>query len=148
MSMVRRLALGCVSTAAAAAVCLAAQASVVTPVWAFHHRSPAFEAFSLAVAVAIVALALLPSRAVAVAGAPIAGGMIANVVSAQRHGGRVPNPFIVGQVAFDLADVFVLVGVVSLALALGRLAIEQRELIDAHIPPRPWERRLRRRLGL
>lgn len=146
--MLRRLALALFSAAAVAAVALLAQAAVVAPVWAYHHRSAAFEAFSLALAAGIVALALLPSRLVAVAGAPIAGGMAANVVSAELHGGRVPNPFVVGEVAFDLADVFVLAGVVALTLALARLAIRHRALIDRHIPPRRWERGLRRRLGL
>jgi hypothetical protein len=143
-----RLALALSSTAAAIAVALAVQAEAATPVWAFHRRSPAFETFSLLLAVALVALALLPSRVVAVAAGPLAGGLVANVVSAGLHGGRVPNPFVAGEVAFDLADVFVLVGVVALTLGLARLAVQRRTWIDERIPPRRWERRLRQRLGL
>jgi hypothetical protein len=146
--MLRRLGLSLASTAAVTAVSLAVQASVTAPVWAFHRRSAGFEVLSVLVAAGNVALALLPSRLVALGGGPIAGGLLANVVSAQLHGGRVPNPFVVGEVAFNLADVFVVAGAAVQTFALAWLAIRLRSWIDARIPPRRWERRLRRRLGL
>lgn len=143
-----RLALVLATTAAVAAADLAVKASVPGPAWTLHARSQAFLAFSLLLVAGIVGLALLPSRLVAAAGGPIAGGMLANVVSAATHSGRVPNPFVVGSVGFNLADVFVVLGVALLTLALARLAIRHRAWIDRRIPPRPWERGLRRRLGL
>ena len=67
--------------------------------------------------VAVLVLALLPSRLVAAAAGVVAGGVLGNVISAYRHGGRVPNPLVVGTVAFNLADVFVLAGVPVLIVA-------------------------------
>jgi hypothetical protein len=87
-------------------------------------------------------LASSPSRRV------VAGGALGNVVSADRHGGSVPNPIVVGVVALNLADVFVLLGVPILVFALARVSIRNRDRIDRLIPPRRWELRLRRRLGL
>jgi hypothetical protein len=69
-------------------------------------------------------------------------------VSAYRHGGSVPNPIVVGVIALNLADVCVLLGAPILVFALARVSIRNRDRIDRLIPPRRWELRLRRRLGL
>ena len=58
----------------------------------------------------------------------------------------VPDPIVVatgqGVAAFNLADVFVLTGILSLTAALVAAAIQNR---DSLRPPRAWERPLRRR---
>jgi hypothetical protein len=146
--MLVRLSLVLAPTLALGAVDLAVKASAPTKAWDFHHRSHTWSVLAVALLVAVLALALLPSRLVAAAAGVVAGGVLGNVVSAHRHGGRVPNPLVVGTLALNLADVFVLAGVPILIFALARVTIRHRELIDRLIPPRRWELALRRRLGL
>ncbi|MES1248329.1 MAG: hypothetical protein ABUS54_11735, partial [Actinomycetota bacterium] len=76
------------------------------------------------------------------------GGIAGNLVSMLQHGRSVPNPLVLGTVAFNVADVLVLAGVPVLVVALARVAILYRRTIDRLIPPRRWEIALRRRLGL
>ena len=120
---------------------------VVENAAALHSRSHTWSLLSVALLVVVLALTVLPSRLAAVAAGVVAGGIGGNVVSALEHGGRVPNPIVVADVAFNVADVFVLVGVPLLVAALARVAIRHREAIDRAIPPRRWERALRRRFG-
>ena len=131
-----------------AAVDLAVKAALPTKGWDFHQRSHAWSVLTIGLLVLVLLLAVLPSRLVASAAGVVAGGVLGNVVSAHRHGGRVPDPLVVGAFAFNLADVFVLVGVPLLVFALARVSIRHRDRIDRLIPPRRWERSLRRRLGL
>ena len=131
-----------------AVVDLALKAAFATKGWDFHQRSHAWSVLTVALLVVVLLLAVLPSRLVAAGAGIVAGGVLGNVVSAHRHGGRVPNPLVVGAFAFNLADVFVLVGVPLLVFALARVAIRHRDRIDRLIPPRRWELALRRRLGL
>ena len=133
---------------ALAAVDLAVKAALPTKDWDFHQRSHAWSVLSIASVVVLVLLAVLPSRLVAAAAGIVAGGVVGDVVSAYRHGGRVPNPLVVGAFALNLADVFVLAGVPVLVIALARVSIRYRERIDRLIPPRRWELALRRRIGL
>jgi hypothetical protein len=103
---------------------------------------------SLAVVAGAAALCVVPSRFVAVAAGLVTGGVAGNLVSAARHGGRVPNVLTLGRVAFTPADLALVAGAVLLTAALARAAIVHRAFIDRHVPPRRWERGLRRRLGL
>jgi len=143
-----RLWLVLVPALALAAVDIAVKAAVPTSAWDFHQRSHTWSVVVVALLVVVLALAVLPSRLVAVAAGVVAGGALGNVVSAHLHGGRVPNPFVVGAVALNLADVFILAGMPVLTAALVRVTVRHRERIDRLIPPRRWERALRRRLGL
>ena len=143
-----RLSLAIASTLALAAVDLAVKAAFPTKGWDFHQRSQAWSLLSVVLLAVVIVLAVLPSRLVAAAAGVVAGGVLGNVVSAHRHGGRVPNPIVVGSLALNLADVFVLVGVPVLVVALVRVSIRNRDRIDRLIPPRRWELALRRRLRL
>jgi lipoprotein signal peptidase len=70
-----------------------------------------------------------------------AGGALGNLVSAGRYG-AVPNPLRVGGsegIVFNLADVFVVGGLVLLVVALASISVRHR---DRLIPPRRWEQRL------
>ena len=112
---------------------------------------PAVAAWSIVALVllgALLAVGLLPSLVVSLAAGVAAGGVAGNIVSARLHDGRVPNPLVVGPVAFNLADVLVVCAAPILTVALARVAIWHRSFIDRHVPPRPWEVALRRRLGL
>jgi hypothetical protein len=146
--MARRLVL-VVSLAGALAVAdLVLNALVATDAWDFHQRSQAWSVVALVLLGALVAVGLLPSLFVSLTAGVAAGGVAGNIVSARLHDGRVPNPLVVGPVAFNLADVLVVCAAPILIVALARVAIRHRSFIDRHVPPRPWEVALRRRLGL
>jgi hypothetical protein len=147
-TMLLRLSLVLAPALALAAIDLGVKAAFPTSRWDFHQRSHAWSVLAICLLVVVLLLAVLPSRLVAVAVGIVAGGVLGNVISAHRHGGRVPNPIVVGQVALNPADVFVLVGVPVLMFALARVSIDNRRHIDRLIPPRRWELALRRRIGL
>ena len=89
-----------------------------------HHRSHAWVVVSVALLVVAALSTRLPSRQFALAAGVLAGGLLGNLVSAVTHGGAVENPFVAGDVAFNLADVLVLGGLVLVALAAMRLAVD------------------------
>ena len=123
------------------------KATVSTPLWAFHHRSYGWVALSIAVLVGAFFLTLVPSRAVAVAAGVMSAGAIGNLISARLDGNWVPNPLVIGDyqrgIAFNLADVFFLVGNMLLMSALIVMLVRRR---DRLAPPRAWERALLRQL--
>ena len=123
------------------------KATVSTPLWAFHHRSYGWVALSIAVLVGAFFLTFVPSRAVAVAAGVMSAGAIGNLISARLDGNRVPNPLVIGDyqrgIAFNLADVFFLVGNMLLMTALIVMLVRRR---DRLAPPRAWERALLRQL--
>ncbi len=114
-----------------------------TPQWAFHTRSTAWVALSLAILGAVVALMRIPSFPVAIAAGILAGGVLGNLVSGMVNSLAVPDPIVVatgrGITAFNLADVFVFTGLLSLTAALVVTVIRHREALHA------WDRPLRRR---
>ena len=123
------------------------KATVSTPLWALHHRSYGWVALSIAVLVGAFFLTLVPSRAVALAAGVMSAGAIGNLISARLDGNRVPNPLVIGDyqrgIAFNLADVFFLVGNMLLMTALIVMIVRRR---DRLAPPRAWERALLRQL--
>jgi Signal peptidase (SPase) II len=142
-----RLLLMVVPAVLLAAADLVVKASVASLPWDVHQRSTAWVALSLFVLVALLALAFVPSRGVAVAAGVMMGGVLGNLISARLDGNRVPNPLLLGDhvngIAFNLADVFVLSGNVLLVVTLMVVTIRNRHRL---IPPRAWEHELRRRL--
>jgi hypothetical protein len=87
----------------------------------FHARSASYVLVVLVLSAAWT-LAILATRSVALAvgGGAVLGGAGGNLLSLAFWPG-VPNPIEVGAIAFNLADVFVLVG--FLAVALVTLAL-------------------------
>jgi len=146
--MARRLVVVVPLAGGLAAVDLALNAVVPTDAWDFHQRSAAWSVVALVLLGALLAVGLLPSLVVSLAAGVAAGGVAGNILAARLHDGRVPNPFVAGPVAFNLADVLVVCAAPILTVALARVAIRHRSFIDRHVPPRPWEVALRRRLGL
>ena len=144
-----RLFLVVVPGAALASVDLIVKATVPTASWAFHHRSDGWVALSVVLLIGALVLAFLPSRAMAVAGGVMCGGLIGNLVSARWDGNWVPNPITIGGygrgIAFNLADVFFVLGEVLLMTALIVEVVRNR---DRLAPARAWERALQRRLHL
>jgi lipoprotein signal peptidase len=146
--MLLRLLLVLAPALAIAGIDLAVKAAFPTSRWDFHQRSHAWSVLTICLLAVVLLLAVLPSRLVAVAAGIVAGGGLGNVVSASQHGGRVPNPIVIGPYALNLADLFILLGVPVLMVALARVSIRNRHHIDRVIPPRRWELALRRRIGL
>jgi hypothetical protein len=123
------------------------KATASTPLWAYHHRSYGWVALSIAVLVGAFFLTLVPSRAVAIAAGVMGAGAIANLISWRLDGNRVPNPLVIGDYqrgfAFNLADLFFLVGNLLLMASLIVMIVRRR---DRLAPPRAWERALLRQL--
>ena len=144
-----RLVLIVVPAVVLASVDLAVKATVPTAWWAFHHRSDAWVALAIAFIIGAFALTFVPSRAVALAAGVMSGGVIGNLVSARANGNRVPNPLVIGGyghgIAFNLADVFIVLGNALLMTALIVTAVRHRHRLA---PPRAWERAVMRQLGL
>ena len=130
-----------------ASVDLIVKAKVPTESWAYHHRSQAWVVLSVVVLFGAFSLALVRSLAVAVAAGVMCGGVIGNLVSARADGNWVPNPLVIGNyefgLAFNLADVFFVVGIVLLMAALIVIIVQRRDGLAA---PRAWERALLRQL--
>ena len=138
-----------VAAACLAAIDLDVKHVLTTPFWAYHHRSDGWVVLCLVTLVVAGLLTRIPSRAVTLGAALMSGGVLGNLVSARADGGYVPDPLLVGNrfrgIAFNIADVFTLVGIVMLTVALMVVAIRNRDRLP---PPTRPERWLLRRLRL
>jgi len=147
MGASNRLVLLVAPAAALAAVDLIVKATIPTDWWAFHHRSGGWVALSVVLLVGAFTLVIVPSRAVALAAGIMSAGVLGNLLSARWDDNWVPNPLTVGAhgytLAFNLADVYFLVGNLLLMAALLVAAIRHRDRLQ---PPRAWERALLERL--
>jgi hypothetical protein len=118
-----------------AAADLLVKARIPTPAWAYHERSLGWLALSVALFVALLFVARLPAAFAAPAAGLLAAGLLGNGLSAAWSGMEVPNPLLAtldrGLVAFNLADIFVLAGILSLLLVIGAWLIRNRELIPS-----------------
>lgn len=134
--------------ASLAAIDLGVSSLLATPWWAYHHRSAAWVGLCLAVMAVSAVLSLIPSRAVAAGSAILSGGVLGNVVAARWNGGYVPNPLLVGDrfggVAFNPADVFTLLGIVTVTVALMVVSIRNADRLPVSTRADRWlQRRLR-----
>jgi len=127
---------------------LSVKATVPTAPWHFHERSNAWEVLCVVLLLGALALARVPSRAVAIGAGIMSGGVAGNLLSARANDNRVPNPLVLGDyangIAFNVADVFILVGNLTLMISLMAVTIRHR---DRLIPPRRWKLALRRRFN-
>ena len=98
----------------------------------------------------MLVIAHIPSTLAAPAAGIVAGGVLGNSLSAAWNGMAVPNPLVVragdGVVAFNLADVWTLVGMSSLVAAIGIWLIRNRELLPSHAEVRSARAEAFRRL--
>src|SRR5262245_55605413 len=142
-----RLLLVVAPAAALASVDLIVKSTVPTAPWGFHHRSDVWVTLCVVLLVGAAVLCVVPSRAVALAGGVMSAGVLGNLVSARADGNWVPNPLTISRgqytFAFNLADVFFLLGNLLLMTALMVETVRNR---DRLAPARDWERALVRRL--
>ena len=148
MALPGRLLLVVVPAAALAAADLGVKATVPTAPWHFHERSDGWMALSVVVLLGALALARVPSRAVAICAGVMSGGVGGNLLSARWNDNRVPNPLFLGDhvngIAFNAADVFILVGNLLLMVSLIVVTVRNR---DRLVPPGRVVEAARRRLG-
>ena len=116
-----------------AAADLFVKSRIPTPPWAFHERSLGWLALSAGLFVALLFVARIPSTLVAPAAGLLAAGLLGNSFSAAWNGMDVPNPLVAttdrGSIAFNVADIFALTGILALLLVIGAWLIRNRELI-------------------
>ena len=95
-----------------------------------HPRGAAYVALAAGLAVALVVFVpRVPSRPFAVAGGVATAGALGNLVSALLWRGGVPNPIVVGELAFNFADVFALVGAAGLVVGAALFALRHPDLL-------------------
>jgi lipoprotein signal peptidase len=92
-----------------------------------HGRSSGYVALvAVLAAMWTTAIVLSRSLSIAVGGGVLAAGAVGNVMSLAFSPG-VPNPLVLGPIAFNLADVFVLAGFVLVAGATLAFAVRNRD---------------------
>jgi hypothetical protein len=95
-----------------------------------HPRGVAYVAIAAALTVLLVAFVpRVPSRALAVAGGIAAAGAFGNLVSALAWRGGIPNPIVVGEVAFNVADLCAVTGAAALVLGAVIFALRNPALL-------------------
>jgi lipoprotein signal peptidase len=120
-----------VAAAALAAVDLAQKAT--EPVYG-HQRSLAYAVLAALIAVGVVALVpRIPSKLLAAAGAFAVAGALGDGLSALLWRGGVPNPIVAGDVAFNVADVYALVGAFGLVCGAVVFAVRNPHLLRERI---------------
>jgi lipoprotein signal peptidase len=95
-----------------------------------HPRSALYVVAGTAAAAALVALVpRVPSVALSVCAGVASAGALGNAVSAVVWRGGVPNPILVGDVAFNVADVCAVVGAFGLVGGAALFALRHPALL-------------------
>jgi lipoprotein signal peptidase len=71
----------------------------------------------------------VPSRALSVAGGVAAAGAFGNLVSALAWRGGIPNPIVLGEVAFNVADLCAVTGAAALVVGAVVFALRNPALL-------------------
>ena len=110
------------------------KAAATTPWWAYHERSPAWVVLCLLIVPGLMLVTRIPAPLVPPAVGVLLAGVLGNVLSAAWNGLEVPNPILVsgdsGFLAFNLADLYTLVGIILLVAAVGGWLIRNREVLS------------------
>jgi hypothetical protein len=102
------------------------------------HARPGSYAFVVILLSAAWTAAILATRSLSLAlgGGVVVGGAIANLASLAIWSG-VPNPIVAERITFNLADVFVVVGFVFVAVAVLGLAARSPDRLHEPVSLRP-----------
>jgi hypothetical protein len=115
------------------AVDLFVKATIPTQPWAYHQRSIAWLILTFGLLGGVMLIAQIPSLLVAPAAGVLAAGILGNSLSAAWNDMEVPNPLLAGGgkafIAFNLADVWALTGILALMLTIGIWLIRNRALL-------------------
>lgn len=107
------------------------KANAIVPDWAYHERGPAWVALCTGLVFFLLLLTRIPSAVVPPAVALAVAGILGNVLSAVQNDLAVPNPLLVrgagGELAFNLADLYALVGIVLLTTTISVWVVRNRE---------------------
>jgi lipoprotein signal peptidase len=95
-----------------------------------HPRGVLYVVVAAALTVLLVLFVpRVPSRALAIAGGVAAAGAFGNLVSALAWRGGIPNPIVVGEVAFNVADLCAVTGAAALVLGAVLFALRNPALL-------------------
>ena len=95
-----------------------------------HPRGLVYVVFAgVLTALLVLFVPRVPSRALAVAGGIAAAGAFGNFVSALAWRGGIPNPIVLGEVAFNVADVCAVAGAAGLVLGAALFALRNPALL-------------------
>ncbi|MBM3677377.1 MAG: hypothetical protein FJW96_05765 [Actinobacteria bacterium] len=118
-----------------AAADLALKEAMPTEAWALHQRSIPWLLMCCVVLVGLVAVCRVPSRLVPVAAGILAAGVVGNGASALANGLVVPNPLLIEGdstvIAYNLADVWAVAGILFLTGVLATWMIRNRHLFPS-----------------
>jgi lipoprotein signal peptidase len=95
-----------------------------------HPRGPVYVVVAAALALLVTLFVpRVPSRALSLAGGVAVAGALGNLVSALAWRGGVPNPIVVGDVAFNIADICAVGGSIALVLGAALFALTHPALL-------------------
>jgi lipoprotein signal peptidase len=95
-----------------------------------HPRGAGYVVLAAALTVLLVQFVpRVPSRPLAVAGGVAAAGAFGNLVSALAWRGGIPNPIVLGEVAFNIADLCAVTGAATLVLGAALFALRHPALL-------------------
>jgi lipoprotein signal peptidase len=95
-----------------------------------HPRGVAYVVVASAITLLLVlSVPRVPSRALAVAGGVAAAGAFGNLVSALVWRGGIPNPIVMGQIAFNIADLCAVTGAIAVVLGAVLFALRHPALL-------------------
>ena len=97
-----------------------------TPYWGWHEKDYTVASTMMAVALCLILVAYVPVR---IAGTLLLAGLAGNTISAFR--GPVANPFVVGDLAFNSADIMLYAGFAAIVACFPAVAHDIRKRATA-----------------
>ena len=104
-----------------------------TPAWTYHQRDVAWVVLCFTLIPMVLLVARIPSSLVPPAASLLLAGILGNLLSALSNGLLVANPILVrgegAELAFNLADLYAIVGIVVLIAAVCGWLIQHRSAL-------------------